>query len=314
MSWLDKFFLNAFKATAGEESTSPEGNATTSTPHTATTNEEDQKVVDEEFLLELEEKLLRIDCGLEFSEYLIQEVKKLKNATAGQAKKLIKQKCLELLENTRASKIPENGLLILLIIGVNGAGKTTSIGKLANKYVQAGKKVLIAPCDTFRAAAPEQLKHWTESAKATFYESQSSSKKPDALLYEALGFAKKENYDVLLVDTAGRLQNKTDLMDELAKLSLVIDKQNSGKHNVVERLLVLDGSIGQNGYLQAENFNKACKIDSLILTKIDGSAKAGIAFAITHNLKIPIRYLCTGEKIHQIEEFSAPNFVERIFG
>ena len=212
------------------------------------------------------------------------------------------------------SELLAGKLNIILVTGVNGAGKTTSIGKLAYRFQQMGKKVLIAPCDTFRAAALEQLSKWAQRAEVSIFKDFQENKitnqpKTDAVLYQSLKLAEKEKVEVLIVDTAGRLQNKKGLMDELGKLSKVIDK-HAPIDSRIQRLLVIDATTGQNGYNQAVLFNETTKLSGIILSKFDGSAKGGILFAIGHNLRIPVVYLGTGEGIEQLQIFNSAEFVK----
>lgn len=275
--------------------------------------EEEIKLVDEEYLFELEEKLLRADCGIEFSEYIVKNLRNKDNLNTKQAKTEIINLCLQTLKAAENQKpvIENQKLNIILIVGVNGAGKTTSIGKLAYKFKNQNKKVLIAPCDTFRAAASEQLQKWAARANVDILQANAQSKKADSVLYEALDKAQKEKYDILIVDTAGRLQNKKGLMDELGKLANVIDKY-APANSYIQRFLVIDATTGQNGYSQAILFNEATSLTGIILTKFDGSAKGGILFAINYNLKIPIKYLGLGEQIDQLQEFKAEEFVHNL--
>ncbi len=296
MNWLGNFFGRIF------------GNEETESIATVEIETDTSPQVDEQFLFDLEEKLLRLDCGIEFSEFIAHELRKRGEITTKQAQEIVKELCIQALNlPTEPSKAK---LQIILVVGVNGAGKTTSIGKLAHSLKKTGKKVLIAPCDTFRAAASEQLQKWADRASADLYSSE-TSKKAEALLYEALQKASKDNYDVLIVDTAGRLQNKKGLMDELSKLYNVLSK-HSPTDSSLESFLVIDATTGQNGYSQAVLFNEAAKLNGIILTKFDGSAKGGILFAITHNLKIPIRYLGVGEMIDQMMPFDSQKFVSEL--
>ena len=201
---------------------------------------------------------------------------------------------------------------IIMILGVNGVGKTTSIAKLAYKYKQEGKKVLIAAGDTFRAAAEDQLRTWAQRTGADIIEMPHGSKS-SAVVYKAIEKAKNENYDLVLVDTAGRLHNKKNLMDELAKIKQVIEKNLVKGKYFLETMLVLDSSMGQNSLSQAEAFNEICKLNSIILTKFDGSAKAGVIFSIAHRLKLPVKFLGTGEGMEDLESFSVETFTKKYF-
>lgn len=311
MNWFKNFFGKVFSSEAKEEA-----NAEVVLENDQL-QEDLSQAVDEEYLLELEEKLLRMDCGIDFAEYICTEIRKKGDLTVGQAQQLLKNLCVNVLEeaNPRTEDVQDNSSLqIILIVGVNGAGKTTSIGKLAHRFTQQGKKVLIAPCDTFRAAAEEQLQKWAMRAGAEFHSSHSGgtiTKKADALLFEAIKKSVTEKFDILLVDTAGRLQSKKTLMEELSKLSQVITKHAPGEVQT-QSLLVLDATTGQNGYQQAVAFNEVTKLAGIILTKFDGSAKGGIVFAIAHNLKLPIKFLGLGEKIDQLAKFKVEEFVSEV--
>ncbi|MDJ0624899.1 MAG: signal recognition particle-docking protein FtsY [Candidatus Caenarcaniphilales bacterium] len=306
MTWLKNFFGKVF----GNQKETQEQDTKDIIPKE--TEEENSNLVDEEYLLELEEKFLGLDCGIEFADFILHKVREQDNLTISQCKKLINELCIKILEEAnQKNDFDFQCKKVTLIVGVNGVGKTTSIGKLAYKYFQQGKKVLIVPCDTFRAAAADQLKIWAARANAGFYISE-TSKKADAILFEALKKMQNEKYDALIVDTAGRLQNKASLMDELSKLSKVIDKHLLDNIEI-ERLLILDANTGQNGYQQAVTFNEVSQLTGIILTKFDGSAKGGIVFAISHNLKVPIKFIGTGEKINNLEKFELSNFVKEIF-
>jgi fused signal recognition particle receptor len=277
---------------------------------------ENNNPIDEEYLFDLEEKLIRLDCGIEFAEYVVKKLKEEQSSlTVSKAQKLTSDICRDVLKNpllqTEEKKISNESLSeIILIVGVNGAGKTTSIGKLANRFINEGKKVLIAPCDTFRAAAGDQLQRWAERAGADLYPIQ-SGKRADTVLYEAIQRAQTENYDILIVDTAGRLQSKSELMEELAKLGKVLDKHTQ-LETLIQRYLVIDATTGQNGYGQAVAFNEATELTGIILTKFDGTAKGGIVFAICHNLKIPICFIGTGEKLNELIPFDPESFMREI--
>lgn len=308
MNWFKNFFDKVFQ---------PESELINQTTESIKEKENiiNSKILDEESLLEIEEKLLRLDCGIEFSESVTSQLAKYKGQiNLATAQEKLTEICLNSLQQSQDQATfdfsgNKKGLQIILIVGVNGVGKTTSIGKLAHYFAQKNLKVLIAPCDTFRAAAPEQLQKWATRAKAEFYDGE--GKKADAILYEAIKKSEKENIDILLVDTAGRLQNKKTLMDELTKLYSVIQK-HSATDTSIDTLLVLDATTGQNGYLQAVAFNEATKLSGLILSKFDGTARGGIIFSIAHNLKLPIAFLGIGEKIDQLLEFDLKYFFEKI--
>ena len=199
---------------------------------------------------------------------------------------------------------------VILIIGVNGAGKTTSTGKIANQLRQQGKKVVVAAADTFRAAAIDQLAVWCGRAGAELIKQQEGAD-PAAVVYDAAGYAKKHGADVLIVDTAGRLHNKKNLMEELAKINRVIDRELPGASR--ENLLVLDATTGQNAVQQAKEFRRAADITGLILNKLDGTAKGGIVISIKKELGIPVKFIGVGEKIDDMQPFNAREFVSALF-
>ena len=199
---------------------------------------------------------------------------------------------------------------VILVIGVNGAGKTTSIGKISKRLRLSGKKVVVAAADTFRAAAIEQLEVWCERAKVDMVR-QNEGSDPAAVVFDAISYAKKKNADVLIVDTAGRLQNKTNLMNELAKINRVIDRELPDADR--ENLLVLDATTGQNAIIQAKEFSKAANITGITLNKLDGTAKGGIVISIKRELGIPVKFIGVGEKIDDMREFDAHDFIEALF-
>jgi fused signal recognition particle receptor len=199
---------------------------------------------------------------------------------------------------------------VVLVIGVNGAGKTTSIGKIANSLRKSGKRVVVAAADTFRAAAIDQLGVWCERAGVDMIR-QGEGSDPAAVVYDAVNYAKSKQADVLLVDTAGRLHNKKNLMNELAKINRVIDRELPGASR--ENLLVLDATTGQNAVLQAKEFRHAAELSGLILTKLDGTAKGGIVLSIKKELDIPVKFIGVGEKIDDMEPFDADEFVSALF-
>ncbi len=206
--------------------------------------------------------------------------------------------------------IKENVLNIILVVGVNGTGKTTSIGKLCRRLQSSNKKVLIAAGDTFRAAAESQLEIWAQRSNCDLLRLASGSD-PGAVVYQAVKKAKEESYDILVIDTAGRLHNKANLMAELRKIQSVIDKNSAGAN--FEALLVLDASTGQNGIQQARLFAEVCPLTGVILTKLDGSAKGGIVFGIANELKIPVKLIGLGEKIDDLQDFEPELFIEALF-
>ena len=269
--------------------------------------------VDEELLEELEEMLICADVGAgatdEIIEKLRDDIKEEKIKDADEVRAFLK--------NTLKEMIGEGGPLVLntkpsviLVIGVNGAGKTTSIGKISKRLRLAGKKVVVAAGDTFRAAAIEQLEVWCDRAKVDMVR-QNEGSDPAAVVFDAITYAKKKNADVLIVDTAGRLQNKTNLMNELAKINRVIDRELPGADR--ENLLVLDATTGQNAIIQAKEFSKAANITGITLNKLDGTAKGGIVISIKRELGIPVKFIGVGEKIDDMREFDAHDFVEALF-
>ena len=265
------------------------------------------KKIDESTLEELEELLISSDLGVECSSNIISELRKSKlvSPSPENVKKIIKKKIEIILTNLERDIELKRNLFVVLIVGVNGVGKTATIGKLADKFVKEGKKVGVVAADTFRAAAVEQLKIWSERTNAEFFSAKESSD-PAALAYQSVVSAKKKKLDLLLIDTAGRLHNKTDLMNELSKIIRVMKKIDESLPN--ETILVLDGNIGQNSIRQAEVFKDMCNIDSLIITKLDGSAKGGAIVPIANKLKIPISFIGTGESKEDLAKFESDKF------
>ena len=270
--------------------------------------------VDEDLLEELEELLIMSDVGVNATEEIIEELRdRIKD---GRLKE--KDQVIDSLKEILTDMIGEGGDLdlsttpaIILVIGVNGAGKTTSIGKISNRLVKRGKKVVVAAADTFRAAAIDQLNVWCERSGADIVK-QNEGSDPAAVVYDAIQYAKKRKADVLIIDTAGRLHNKTNLMNELAKINRVIEKECPDAAR--ENLLVLDATTGQNAILQAKEFRNAANITGLVLNKLDGTAKGGIVISIKNELGIPVKFIGVGEKIDDMQEFNAEEFVEALFG
>ena len=269
--------------------------------------------VDEDLLEELEELLIMSDVGVGATEEIMERLRD--DVKSGRLKE--KDQVIDALKEILTDMIGEGGELnlsttpsIILVIGVNGAGKTTSIGKISNRLVQRGKKVVVAAADTFRAAAIDQLAVWCERSGAEIVK-QNEGSDPAAVVFDALNYAKKRNADVLIIDTAGRLHNKTNLMNELAKINRVIDKEcpNAAREN----LLVLDATTGQNAILQAKEFRNAADITGLVLNKLDGTAKGGIVISIKKELEIPVKFIGVGEKIDDMQEFDSAEFVEALF-
>lgn len=271
------------------------------------------KTVDEDLLEELEEILIMADLGVETSTDIIDSLRaaiKEKHITDGeQVKQELKNILAEILTEGDNAVQLQGKPAVIMVIGVNGVGKTTSIGKLAYMYKQMGKSVVIAAADTFRAAAIEQLEVWAERADAEIIKQQEGSD-PAAVIYDAVGAAKNRGADILLCDTAGRLHNKKNLMDELKKIYKILN--NELPESSKEVLLVLDATTGQNAVSQAKQFKEAADITGIILTKLDGTAKGGIVFAIKNEYNIPVKLVGLGEKVDDLEEFSAMDFVDAL--
>lgn len=270
--------------------------------------------IDDELYEELEEILITSDIGVETSIYIIEKLKKkVKEDKIKEPEEIwpcLKEVLIDILgedENPiRHANLPE----VLLIIGVNGVGKTTSIGKIAATLKAEKYKVLIAAADTFRAAAIDQLEIWSNRAGVELIKHQEGSD-PAAVVFDAVQAAKARKVDVLICDTAGRLHNKKNLMDELAKINRVIKREYSEAH--METLLVIDATTGQNGVEQAKQFMKICPIDGIILTKLDGTAKGGVVISIKNQLDIPVKYIGVGEGVDDLQEFNSKDFVEALF-
>ena len=270
--------------------------------------------IDDDFYDELEETLIMADLGLDTTEQIIDNLKELVK------KNHIKEveACRELVINIIKEQMLvddsayefEDQKTVMLIIGVNGVGKTTSIGKLAAQYKKRGKRVMMCAADTFRAAAIDQLKTWANRAGVEIISQQEGSD-PAAVTFDAVKAATARNVDILLVDTAGRLHNKKNLMDELAKMKRIIEKEYSDAH--LETLIVLDGSTGQNALEQARQFSTVTQIDGIILTKLDGTAKGGIAIAIQSELNVPVKYIGVGEQIDDLQRFNPESYVNALF-
>ncbi len=269
--------------------------------------------VDEDMLDELEELLIEADVGVGATEEIMDELRdRIKD---GRIKE--KEDVMAALQEMLTDMIGEGGALnlsttpsVILVIGVNGAGKTTSIGKISNRLRAQGKKVVVAAADTFRAAAIDQLQVWCDRAKVEMVR-QNEGSDPAAVVYDAISYAKKKQADVLIIDTAGRLHNKTNLMNELAKINRVIDRELPGAAR--ENLLVLDATTGQNAIMQAKEFGKAANITGLTLNKLDGTAKGGIVLSIKRELGIPVKFIGVGEKIDDMQEFDAAEFIKALF-
>lgn len=270
--------------------------------------------LDDDFYDELEETLVMSDMGFETTEKIIDglkdKVKELKIKEAEACKELVINIIRDQMSVDESAYDFEDKKTVVFVIGVNGVGKTTSIGKLAAQYKAQGKKVLMAAADTFRAAAIDQLKTWSNRAGVEII-AQNEGADPSAVVYDAVAAAKARNTDILLVDTAGRLHNKKNLMDELAKMRRIIDKEYPEAN--VESLIVLDGTTGQNALEQARQFSSVTEINGIIITKLDGTAKGGIAIAIQSELNVPVKYIGIGEKIEDLQRFDPNSYVTALF-
>ncbi len=265
-----------------------------------------------EFVLDdMEDLLISADLGVNYAAELVDKLRSQNKIKPSDVKNYLKEEFLKTLKEAGDNKLgyKENELNIYFIAGVNGVGKTTLIGKLAHKFKNEGKKVLIAAGDTFRAAAEEQLDIWSKRAGANIVRRDKAD--PASIVYEAIQKAKSENYDVILVDTAGRLQNKFNLMEELSKIKSVIDK--NAPENLRETMLVLDANTGQNGLQQAKVFLEAVNITSVALTKLDGSAKGAIVLAVAKEMKLPVKLIGVGEKMEDLKSFDSVEFIEALF-
>lgn len=265
-----------------------------------------------EFVLEdMEDLLIGADLGVNYASELVDNLRGQTKIKPSEVKEYLKGEFLKTLQAAGSNELNyvENALNIYFITGVNGAGKTTLIGKLAYRFKNQGKKVLIAAGDTFRAAAEEQLDIWSKRAGADIVRRDKAD--PASVVYEAIQKARSENYDVILVDTAGRLQNKFNLMEELAKIKNVIDK--NAPESLRECMLVLDANTGQNGLQQAKVFTDAVNITSAALTKLDGSAKGAIVIAAAKEIKLPVKLVGVGEKMEDLKDFNSEEFIEAIF-
>ncbi|MVX64513.1 signal recognition particle-docking protein FtsY [Clostridium chromiireducens] len=268
--------------------------------------------IDEDLYEELEEILIVSDIGMDTTvdiiERLRSKIRKEKINDPQGVKPALKEVIRDLLLEG-SYEYNEEDKRVMLVIGVNGVGKTTSIGKLAAKNKESGKKVLLAAADTFRAAAIDQLEVWSSRAGVDMVKHQEGSD-PAAVVFDAIEASKARNVDLLICDTAGRLHNKKNLMNELEKINRIIDRELVEYKK--ETLLVLDATTGQNAVIQAKQFMEACPIDGIILTKLDGTAKGGVVLSIKQSLKIPVRYIGVGEGIDDLQEFDAESFAEAL--
>ena len=269
--------------------------------------------VDEDFLEELEEILIMSDIGMDTSVKIINQLrermKKEKIEDEEDVKKALREEMQKILEVTDVSLHLNTKPSVILVVGVNGVGKTTSIGKIANRLAKDGKKVVVAAADTFRAAAVEQLEIWAKRSGADIVKREEGVD-PASVVYDAIKITREKNADVLIVDTAGRLHNKKYLMDELNKIQKVINKEMSEADKEV--LLVIDGTTGQNAISQVKAFKEEADITGLVLTKLDGTAKGGVVIGIVEENKIPVKFIGVGEQIDDMEIFNAEDFVKAI--
>jgi fused signal recognition particle receptor len=267
--------------------------------------------VDKDFLAELEKSLYLADVGTAATSQIVERVRAafIDKEVDGDVEVFVKQMLREQLTTGAGINFRPVGTTVILVAGVNGAGKTTSIAKLANRFKNDGKKVLVAAGDTFRAAAVEQLTIWCDRIGVDLVKNAQGSD-PAAVAHDACDRAKARGYDVLIVDTAGRLHTQTHLMRELEKIHRVVSKQIDGAPHEV--LLVLDGTNGQNAIIQAEQFKKTVKCTGIVLTKLDGTAKGGAVFAIKSKLDLPVKFIGIGEKLDDLEPFDAETYVEAL--
>ncbi|WP_107039914.1 signal recognition particle-docking protein FtsY [Brumimicrobium mesophilum] len=278
--------------------------------------------VDEEVLDELEEVLITSDVGVKTTIKIIQRIEervsKEKYVNTSELKGILRSEIASLLEENNTSDIdydipthPENNPHVIMVVGVNGVGKTTTIGKLAYQFKDMGKKVVLGAADTFRAAAVDQLIIWANRVGVPIVE-QGMQADPASVAFETLEVAKSQGADVVIIDTAGRLHNKVNLMNELTKIKRVMEKIIPGAPH--EILLVLDGSTGQNAYEQAKQFSLATEINALAITKLDGTAKGGVVIGISDQMKIPVKYIGVGEQMKDLQPFNKKEFVDSLFG
>ena len=269
--------------------------------------------VDEDLMDELEELLITSDVGVETTMEVLDTLRDRIKTENIKDPEQVKQVLFEILRQMIGDGEPVKtgeGMTVILVIGVNGVGKTTSIAKIANVMKKSGKHVLLAAADTFRAAAADQLRVWAERVGVEII-AQSEGSDPAAVVFDAANAAKKRGVDVLIIDTAGRLHNKKNLMNELEKINRVVDRELPD--SVRETLLVLDATTGQNAVIQAKEFKNAAPITGLVLTKLDGTAKGGIVISIKKELDIPVKFIGVGEKVDDLEVFNADEFIRALF-
>lgn len=273
----------------------------------------DRSSLDSELWDELEEVLIASDVGVTASSKLVEAVqehaKENKIKEVGEVETVLGEKMQEIFKSTSAPfTFPDSKPAVIMMVGVNGTGKTTSIAKLANEFKENGKRVMLSAADTFRAAAIDQLKYWGERLGIDVIAGQPGGD-PGAVVFDALESARKREADVLIVDTAGRIQTKSNLMDELKKVKRVINRADIEPHV----LLVLDASTGQNGLSQAKHFQEALRVDGVFLAKLDGTSRGGIALTISEELNIPIQFVGTGQEPEDVAPFNADDFVQAMF-
>lgn len=270
--------------------------------------------IDEDFYEELEERLIMGDIGVnatsEIMKRVREDVKKLHIKDPKECKKLLINSIKEQMKVQEDAYEFEHQKTIIFVIGVNGVGKTTSVGKLAYNLKMSGRKVLIAAGDTYRAAANDQLAEWAKRAGVDMISSKEGTD-PASVVFDAVAAAKARNVDVLICDTAGRLHNRKNLMEELRKMNRIIDKEFPDAHR--ENFIVLDGTTGQNALVQAKEFGSVADLTGIVLTKLDGTAKGGIAVAIQSELKVPVKYIGVGEGIEDLQKFDSDTFVNALF-
>jgi len=270
--------------------------------------------IDEDFYEELEETLIMADLGIKTTDAILEnlraKVKEQKIKEPAQCRELLINSMIEQMSVGETAYEFENRKSIVLVMGVNGVGKTTTVGKLAGQLRDQGRKVIVAAADTFRAAAIEQLTEWAKRANVDIIAHKEGSD-PAAVIYDAFTAFKARNADVLICDTAGRLHNKKNLMEELKKINRIIDRECPEAYR--ETLVVLDGTTGQNALAQAKEFNEVANLTGIVITKLDGTAKGGIAIAIQSELNIPVKYIGIGEHIEDLQKFDAADFVNALF-
>ena len=270
------------------------------------------KELDDDFYDDLTDVLVMADIGMETTQLAVEKLReKCTSEKIGDPEKAREALKDILADIMRADPMPLESPMVLIIVGVNGVGKTTSIGKLANRFKMVGRKVLICAADTFRAAAADQLTVWADRADVPIVKHREGAD-PAAVVYDGIQAAKARGVDVMIVDTAGRLHNKAHLMEELRKISRVVERDYPEAK--LKALLVIDATTGQNGLVQAKAFKDIADIDGIVLTKLDGTAKGGIAVAIANELGMPVRYIGLGEQIDDMQPFDAKDFINAIFG